>query len=75
MMIVIFAAIATSGVSIMRMLGVGLTLVVLVDATLIRMIPVPVFMRLTGTGNWWVPRGARPILEKVRLREQCRSPG
>ncbi|MFI1235572.1 MMPL family transporter [Nocardia salmonicida] len=69
MMIVIFAAIATSGVTIMRMLGVGLTLAVLVDATLIRMILVPAFMRVAGTWNWWVPRGARPFLEKVRLRE------
>ncbi|MFD3426961.1 MMPL family transporter [Nocardia fluminea] len=68
-MIVIFAAIATSGVSIMRMLGVGLALAVLVDATLIRMILVPAFMRLAGTWNWWAPRGAQSILAKVRLRE------
>ncbi|MEU4650378.1 MMPL family transporter [Nocardia fluminea] len=68
-MIVIFAAIATSGVSIMRMLGVGLALAVLVDATLIRMILVPAFMRLAGTWNWWAPRWAQSILAKVRLRE------
>ncbi|MEU2258242.1 MMPL family transporter [Nocardia xishanensis] len=56
LMAVVFAGIATSGVSLMRMLGFGLTLAVLVDATLIRMIMVPAVMRAAGTWNWWRPR-------------------
>ncbi|MFD4139609.1 MMPL family transporter [Streptomyces sp. NPDC058572] len=69
MMAVVFAGIATSGVSLMRMLGLGLTLAVLVDATLVRVVLVPAFMRVAGTWNWWSPRPARSGLERVRLRE------
>jgi RND superfamily putative drug exporter len=39
----------------MRLFGVGLTLAVLVDATLVRMVLVPAFMRVMGRWNWWAP--------------------
>ncbi|MFI6855379.1 MMPL family transporter [Streptomyces sp. NPDC050416] len=69
MMAVVFAGMATSGVSLMRMLGLGLALAVLVDATLVRVVLVPAFMRIAGTWNWWSPRLARGVLERLRLRE------
>ncbi|MFE3195473.1 MMPL family transporter [Nocardia sp. NPDC059240] len=69
LMAVVFAGIAASGVTMNRMLGVGLAVAVLMDATLVRMILVPAFMRLMGTANWWAPARSRPLLEKVGLRE------
>jgi putative drug exporter of the RND superfamily len=39
----------------MRMFGVGLTLAVLVDATLVRILLVPAFMHVLGGANWWAP--------------------
>jgi putative drug exporter of the RND superfamily len=51
-----FAALIAAHVSFMRMFGVGLTLAVLVDATLVRMILVPAFMHLMGKWNWWAPK-------------------
>jgi uncharacterized membrane protein YdfJ with MMPL/SSD domain len=51
-----FAALIAAQVSFMRMFGVGLTLAVLVDATLIRMVLVPAFMHVMGGWNWWAPR-------------------
>lgn len=50
-----FAALIAANVSFMRMFGLGLTLAVLVDATLVRMLLVPAFMRLMGAVNWWAP--------------------
>jgi RND superfamily putative drug exporter len=50
-----FAALIASHVSFMRMFGVGLTLAVLVDATLVRMVLLPAFMRVMGARNWWAP--------------------
>ena len=50
-----FAALIAAHVSFMRMFGVGLTLAVLVDATLVRMILVPAFMHVMGQWNWWAP--------------------
>jgi RND superfamily putative drug exporter len=51
-----FVALIAAHVSFMRMFGVGLTLAVLADATLIRMIMVPAFMHVMGKWNWWAPR-------------------
>src|SRR4029078_2200867 len=50
-----FAALIASNVSFMRMFGVGLTLAVLVDATLVRMVLVPAFMHVLRRRNWWAP--------------------
>jgi putative drug exporter of the RND superfamily len=51
-----FAALIAAQVSLMRMFGVGLTLAVLVDATLVRILLVPAFMRVLGRANWWAPK-------------------
>ncbi|MFI6295436.1 MMPL family transporter [Nonomuraea sp. NPDC050790] len=48
-----FAAYATASVSFVQMLGVGMAIAVLVDATVIRAILVPAAMRLAGPLNWW----------------------
>ncbi|MVU80503.1 MMPL family transporter [Nocardia sp. ET3-3] len=69
LMAVVFAGIAVSGVTMNRMLGLGLALAVLMDATLVRMVLVPAFMRVMGTANWWAPARSWPLLEKVALRE------
>jgi putative drug exporter of the RND superfamily len=51
-----FAALIAAHVSFMRMFGLGLTLAVLADATLVRMVLVPAFMHVMGQWNWWAPR-------------------
>lgn len=51
-----FAALIPAHVSFMRMFGVGLTLAVLVDATLVRILLVPAFMHVLGRTNWWAPK-------------------
>jgi RND superfamily putative drug exporter len=51
-----FVALTAANVSIMRMFGVGLTLAVLMDATLVRMLLVPAYMHVLGRANWWAPR-------------------
>jgi RND superfamily putative drug exporter len=56
---VVFIAFATSGVSFIKLFGIGLTLAVLVDAFLIRSTLVPAFMKLAGDANWWAPAPLR----------------
>ncbi|MDT5131269.1 MAG: putative drug exporter of the superfamily [Mycobacterium sp.] len=51
-----FAALMAAHVSFMRMFGLGLTLAVLVDATLVRMVLVPAFIHVLGTWTWWAPK-------------------
>ena len=55
LMVVSFAALTSAEVSIMKMFGVGLTLAVLVDATLVRMVLLPAVIHLLGPLTWWAP--------------------
>ncbi|MGH9133743.1 MAG: MMPL family transporter [Ilumatobacteraceae bacterium] len=55
-MISVFAAFLLSPDVEVKMFAVGLTVAVLVDATIVRMILVPATMALMGDANWWLPR-------------------
>ncbi|SPE63588.1 Membrane protein YdfJ [Streptomyces netropsis] len=48
-------ALAASGVTLLKVIGVGLAIGVVVDATLVRGILVPALMAWAGRWNWWLP--------------------
>jgi RND superfamily putative drug exporter len=62
-----FLAFVTSGVTIMKMLGLGIAFAILLDATIVRALLVPALMRLLGDLNWWAPRWMKWIYRKVGL--------
>jgi putative drug exporter of the RND superfamily len=64
-----FAALIVAHVSFMRMFGLGLTLAVIVDATLVRMVLVPAFMHVMGRWNWWAPKPLARLHERFGISE------
>ena len=56
---IVFMSIATSGVAVVKMFGVGLTIAVVVDAFLVRATLTPALMKLAGRANWWAPAPLR----------------
>ena len=66
---VTFVAFATSGISFIKLFGLGLTLAVVMDATLIRATLVPAFMKLAGEANWWAPGWMRWIYDRIGFSE------
>jgi RND superfamily putative drug exporter len=58
-MILVFGAFAFARVLAVQLVGFGLAVAVLLDATLIRMVMVPGVMHLAGRWNWW-PGYRRP---------------
>ena len=66
---VTFFAFATSGVSFIKMFGIGLGLAVLMDAFVIRGTLVPAFMKLAGEANWWAPGPLRRFHDRFGVRE------
>ncbi|MGZ4588046.1 MAG: MMPL family transporter [Mycobacteriaceae bacterium] len=64
-----FAALIAAQVSFMRMFGVGLTLAVLMDATLVRMILLPAFMHVMGRANWWAPAPLVRLHTRIGISE------
>jgi RND superfamily putative drug exporter len=63
-MILVFGVFAFARVLPMQMLGFGLAVAVLLDATVIRMVLVPAFMQAMGRWNWWP--GGRKGLRRER---------
>jgi putative drug exporter of the RND superfamily len=64
-----FAALVAAQVSFMRMFGLGLTLAVLADATLVRMVLVPAFMHMLGQWSWWAPKPLVWLHERFGISE------
>ena len=64
-----FAAFAFGGVSIMKMLGVGIALAILIDATVVRALMVPALMRLFGEWNWWAPKWLKVVYDRFGLKD------
>ena len=55
-MVVVFAVFVTLELTIIKQLGFGLAVAVLLDATIVRSVLLPATMRLLGEWNWWLPR-------------------
>jgi uncharacterized membrane protein YdfJ with MMPL/SSD domain len=64
-----FVALTASQVSFMRMFGLGLTLAVLMDATLVRTVLVPAFMHVLGRFNWWAPQPLAWLHDRIGISE------
>jgi RND superfamily putative drug exporter len=52
---VVIGGFATSGIVFLKMIGIGMLVAVLLDATVVRALLVPATMRLLGPANWWAP--------------------
>jgi RND superfamily putative drug exporter len=74
LMAISFAALIAAQVAFMRMFGLGLTLAVLADATLVRMVLVPAFMHVLGRWNWWAPKPLARLHERIGISEAGDDP-
>jgi RND superfamily putative drug exporter len=66
-MVSVFASFVLVPDPVVKMIGLGLAVSVLIDATVIRMVTVPATMELLGDANWWLPRWLDRILPTLDL--------
>ncbi|MFE3461620.1 MMPL family transporter [Nocardiopsis aegyptia] len=69
LLVVVLLAMGTSGLLFLKVIGIGLALAVVVDATLVRAVMVPATMRLLGGANWWLPRPLRWVHDRIGISE------
>lgn len=62
-MVVVFACFLFSEVVVIKTLGLGLSVAIFLDATLVRLALVPAVMSLAGHWNWWLPRPVAGLAE------------
>ncbi|MCJ0873405.1 MMPL family transporter [Streptomyces sp. AP-93] len=75
LLIVVVATFTTGGIGFLKLIGIGMTVALVVDVTLVRMVLVPVSMRLLGGANWWFPGAGddAPALPAARRPEPADS--
>ena len=66
-MFIVFAAFIAGRVVANKSIGLGLAVAVALDATLVRLVLVPAFLKLAGRWNWWLPGWLDRLLPRLRL--------
>jgi RND superfamily putative drug exporter len=69
LMVIVFACFAAARIGNIEQIGLGLTVAVFIDATVVRCLLVPATMTLLGRWNWWAPRWLSRLHARVGLRE------
>ena len=68
-MVAVFAAFGMSSITSIKSLGVTMSIAVLIDATIVRGVLVPAFMRIMGRVNWWAPAWLQRAVSRLGLYE------
>jgi RND superfamily putative drug exporter len=66
-MMAVFIAFAGAPIATVSQLGVGLTVAVLLDATVVRIVLLPALMLLIGDRVWWLPRPLERALPRLNV--------
>jgi len=74
LLIIVVGAFSASGITFIKLLGVGMIVALAVDATIVRVMLVPAVMRLLGSANWWAPRPLRRLYARYGIRETGPAP-
>ena len=75
LLVVVVGAFSASGITFIKLMGVGMIIALVVDATIIRVLLVPATMRLLGDVTWWAPRPLRRFYARYGIREESGGPG
>ena len=80
LLVIVVIGFATGDIVFMKLIGVGMVVAIVVDATLVRALLVPATMRLLGRWNWWLPGPLRTPLPadrdpRVRAGRPGAAPG
>jgi RND superfamily putative drug exporter len=74
LLIIVVGAFSASGITFIKLMGVGMIVALLVDASVVRVLLVPATMRLLGRANWWAPRRLRRLYARYGFKEDSPAP-
>jgi RND superfamily putative drug exporter len=70
LLVIVIGAFSASGITFIKLLGVGMIVALIIDASIVRVLLVPATMRLLGRVNWWAPRPLRGLYARYGIGEQ-----
>jgi trehalose monomycolate/heme transporter len=74
LLIIVIGAFSASGITFIKLMGVGMIVALIVDASVVRILLVPATMRLLGRANWWAPRPLRRLYGRYGIKEETPAP-
>ncbi len=69
LLVIVIGAFSASGITFIKLMGIGMIVALVVDASVVRVLLVPAVMRLLGEANWWAPRPLRGLYARYGIRE------
>jgi RND superfamily putative drug exporter len=66
-MVCVFGSFVLNGDPTVKQFGVGLSVAIAVDATIVRCLLVPAVMVMMGAANWWIPRWLDRVLPRLSI--------
>ena len=66
-MMAVFIAFAGASIATVSQLGIGLTVAVILDATIVRIVLLPALMLLLGDRVWWLPKSLQRVIPKLSV--------
>ncbi len=69
LLVIVIGAFSASGITFIKLMGVGMIVALIVDASIVRVMLVPATMRLLGGANWWAPGPLRRLYARYGIRE------
>ena len=72
-MVCVFGSFVVTDQRAIKLIGFGLAVAVLIDATLVRLVLVPATMELLGRTNWWFPRWLDRLVPRLTVERRPRS--
>jgi uncharacterized membrane protein YdfJ with MMPL/SSD domain len=74
LLVIVVGAFSASGITFIKLMGVGMIVALVIDATVVRVLLVPATMRLLGGANWWLPRPLRRVYARYGIRDEDSLP-
>jgi RND superfamily putative drug exporter len=69
-MIAVFGAFALSDQRVIKEFGIGLSVAIFLDATVVRLVLVPALMQLAGHWNWWMPQRLDRLIPRISVEAE-----
>jgi uncharacterized membrane protein YdfJ with MMPL/SSD domain len=69
LLLIVIGAFSASGITFIKLMGVGMIVALIVDASIVRVMLVPAAMRLLGRANWWAPGPLRWLYARYGIRD------
>jgi uncharacterized membrane protein YdfJ with MMPL/SSD domain len=75
LLVIVIGAFSASGITFIKLLGVGMIVALVIDASIVRVLLVPATMRLLGRANWWAPGPLRRLYARYGIGESDAEAG